>query len=379
MFISPSLAQLVAYFNLVLVVLGVFLLRKNIKPISSINSLWFVFYLLYYTFGLLALGMSGFQTSIIASLIPLIYLTCFYFLLSDKEEFKMFFKLITFCFVLSSFITIIFIKLNINLKTGEIHGWDLDRAGGVTGDANAAAITSIFAYILFNHFYKPSKQIYRILKVLVLLTIFYSLFLTFSTTGLFVFSIVFFITNYKFFSGIKLVLFAAMIPLFYVGLFALQSQTQNLGLSSAQTFKINNLINVLTLNFDKVDSSGRGDLLQNVLYYLYENPIIGNGVDFAYVMRGHNTYIGIWVDAGIFTFVFFIFILFYYFFKAYTLTPKLRFFAMSILITLYVFMVSLQSVLNKPYLIVIFVFVGYLIDHYKLDKRYTSILQKKET
>ncbi|WP_111625676.1 cation-translocating P-type ATPase [Gelidibacter algens] len=376
-FISYNLAQFIAYFNLVLIIIGIFLFRKNIKTLSSTNRLWFVFYILYYSFGLLASGISGFQTSIIATLVPVIYFTGFYFLLSNREQFKIFFKVITICFVISAFLTIILIKFNFNIKSGGVYDWDLDRAGGVTGDANAAALTSIFAFILFNQFYKPSKFTFRTIKNIILSILFYSLFLTFSTTGLFVFTIVFFLINYRFFTGLKLFLFAAIIPIFYVGVFALQSQAHNLGLSNAQINKIENITNVLTLNLDQVDNSGRADLLENVLYYLYKNPVLGNGIDFSVSMRGHNTFVGVWVDAGVLTFLFFIFMLSYYFLKTFSLNLQFRYFAMSILIVLYIFMISLQSVINQPYLIVLFVFVGYLIDFNKIDDGRSKFLSIK--
>lgn len=377
-FISFTIAQYIAYLNLGLIIIGIFLFNKNVKILSSTNRLWFIFYIIYYSFGLLATGVSGFQTSIIATLVPIIYFIGFNFLLSNRDQFKLFFKVITICWVISAMLTIILIKYNINLYTGEEHGWALDRAGGITGDANAAAHTSIFAFILFNQFYKPSKLIFRLLKTLILITIFYSLVLTFSTTGLFVFTIVFFLINYKFFTGIRLLLIAAIIPLFYIGIFTIKSQVHTLGLSVAQTGKVNNIVNLLTLNFDQVDNSGRGDLVEKSLYYIYDHPILGNGVDFAVDKMVHNTYAGIWVDAGIFTLLFFLFLLSYIFIKTFTLSSQLRFFAMSILIVLYIFMISLQSVINQPYLIVLFVFVGYLIDYNKLDKEYSDIVQLTE-
>lgn len=377
-FVSPSLAQIVAYSNLVLIIVGLVFIKEHVKTTSKTSRLWFIFYILYYCFGMLATGLSGFQTSIIATLVPVVYFIGFYFLLSNKEQFKIFFKVITFAFVISAFFTIILIKLNFNFSSGGIYFRTLDRAEGLYGDANNAALASIIAYILFDKLYNPSKFMYKILKIVILLTIFYSLFLTFSTTGLFVFTIVLFITNYKFFTGIKLILFAVAIVLFYIGIFTIKSETKDLDLSEAQIDKVDNIINLLTLNLDKVDNSGRGDLVTNVLQYLYENPIIGNGIDFAGAMRGHNTYIGVWVDAGIFAFLFFIFILFYYFFKTLILKLHLRFFAMSILIVLYIFMVSLQSVINQPYLIVLFIFIGYLIDYSKIDEGHLDFLNKTD-
>jgi len=375
-FISPAIAQFMAYLNLGLIIIGIFLFRDDVKTLSSTNRLWFIFYILYYSFGLLATGVSGFQTSIIATFVPVVYLVGFYFLLSNKEQFKIFQNVITICFVFSAILTIVLIKFNINLYTGDVHGWELDRAGGITGDANAAAHTSIFAFILFNQLYKPTKGIYRILKISILSVIFYSLVLTFSTTGLFVFTIVFFLINYKFFTGIRLVLIAAIVPIFYIGIFALQSQTHNLGLSVAQTGKVNNIINLLTFNFDEVDNSGRSDLVENALYYLNDNPFLGNGVDFAVDKLVHNTYVLVWVDAGVFTFLFFIFMLSNYFVKIFTLSPQIRFFALSLLVVLYIFMISLQSVINKHYLIVLFVYVGYMIDHNKLKIENLNISQK---
>ena len=50
--------------------------------------------------------------------------------------------------------------------------------------------------------------------------------------------------------------------------------------------------------------------------YVYKNPILGNGIDFAISQRAHNTVIGAWADAGIFTFIFFLFMLGNYFINA---------------------------------------------------------------
>jgi len=373
---GETMSQLFAYANLGLIIIGLFLFRNKIETTSSTSRIWFIFYLVYYCFAILATGISGFKPSITASLIPLIYYIGFYFLLSNKEQFLLFFKVITFSFVVSAIITVILIKLNYHIGSGGVYFRELDRAEGLYGDANNAALASIIAYILFDKFFTPWNLITKVTKILILLLLFYSVFLTFSTTGLFVFIIVFFITNYKFFTGIRLILLGVLITVFYIGVFALKSETKNLDLSKAQIVKIDNIINVLTLNLDKVDNSGRGDLVQNVIKYIYENPILGNGVEFSGHMRGHNTYVGIWVDAGIFTFILFLFIIFYYFFKTFTLEKHLRFFAMAILIVLYIFMVSLQSVINQPYLIVLFVFIGYMIDYNRISEGHLDFFKK---
>ncbi|SDH58088.1 O-antigen ligase family protein [Winogradskyella thalassocola] len=377
-FSSSTISANIAYLNLGLIVAGIFMIRKHIEITSSTSRLWFIFYIMYYCFAILATGISGFPASIIATLIPIIYYTGFYFLLSNKDEYKIFFKVITITFVISSVVTIIFVKFNYSIVTGEVNIYGIDRAAGLYGDANNAALASIIAYTLFDKFYNPTKLPFKIFKILILLTIFYSIFLTFSTTGLFVFTIIFFITNYTFFTGIRVVLLGVAVTAMYAGIFSLKSQTKDLDLTDAQITKVDNIINILTLNLDKVDNSGRGDLLKNILHYMYENPLLGNGVNFSGVMRGHNTYVGVWVDAGVFTFIFFIFILSYYFFKTFTLKIHLRFFAISILLTLYVFMVSLQTVLNQPYLFVLFLLVGYLIDYNKLNEGHLDFLDENE-
>lgn len=362
-FVSETLSQVIAYLNLVLIIAGIFLYKNHFKTLSKTNRLWFIFYFLYYSFGLLALGVNGFEVSVIATLVPVIFFIGFFFLMSNEVQFRNYFKVATVCFVISSFVTIILIKLNINPYTGDVHGWALDRAGGITGDPNAAAHTAIFAFILFNHLYKPQKTINKLFKFIVLSIIFYSLILTFSTTGLFTFTMVFLFINYKFFTGIRLILIAAIVPLFYVAIFSIKSQINDLGLSKAQTAKVNNIVNLLTLNFEEVDNSGRGDLVVSALDYIKNKPIAGNGVDFAVHKHVHNTYVGIWVDGGIITFLFFLVMLGVLFFKTMSLNAEVRFFGISILLVLYIFMISLQSVINQPYLIVIFVFIGYLVDH----------------
>lgn len=367
-FMSVGLSKILAYLNVLLIIAGVFLIKKHPENLSKTNKIWFVFYIIYYALGLLSSGIHGFSETILATFVAPIYFIGFYVLLSDPDEFKRFYKILTIVFVIASFFTIYLFQINFNWDDAEILRLKLDRAEGLYGDANNAALGSIIAYILFDKLYNPSNAIFRVFKILILLIIFYSLFLTFSTTGLFVFTIILFITNYKFFTGLRLAFLGILIILLYVGIFALKSQTKNLDLSAAQIYKIDNVINLLTFNLEKVDNSGRGDLIENILPYIYSNPFIGNGIDFSAVMRGHNTYIGIWADAGIFTFLFFIFMLFFYFLKTLSLSPENKYFTISILVVLYIFMISLQTVINQPNLIVLFIFVGYIIDYSKSEE-----------
>ena len=375
-FISNSLSQQLAYLNVLLIIAGIFLIKKEPINFSKTNKLWLVFYIIYYSFALLASGIQGFSLYILATLVAPIYFIGFYVLLSDPDQLKPFLKLLTSLFVIASFFTIYLFKINFDIENYGIWGRELDRAGGLYGDANNAALVSIIAYILFDKLYNPSTIVFRACKIIILLIVFYSLFITFSTTGLFVFTVIFFISNYKYFSGFRLVILGILIALLYVGIFSLKSQTKNLNLSAHQIHKIDNIINLMTFNLERVDNSGRGELMENILPYLYENPIIGNGVDFSVIMRAHNTYLNIWVDAGIITFLFFIFMLCFYYLKAFSLNPEQRYFVMSILTVLYIFMFSLQTVINQPNLIVLIVLIGYIIDYSKSDQ--LNIFEKKK-
>lgn len=367
-FISNSLSQQLAYFNVLLIIVGVFLVKKEPINFSKTNKMWLIFYIIYYSFALLASGIHGFSSTILATFVAPIYFIGFYFLLSDPNHLQPLFRILTILFVIASIFTIYLFIINFNYDDSRIISVKLDRAEGLYGDANNAALVSLIAYTLLDKFYNPSRIIFRAFKIFIILVILYSLFLTFSTTGLFVFTIIFFISNYKFFSGLKLVALGVLIALLYAGIFSLKSNTKDLNLSAHQIHKIDNVINLLTLNLEKVDNSGRGELLENILPYLYENPIVGNGVDFSVVMRGHNTFIGVWGDAGIITFLFFIFMLCYYFIRVFSLDPEQRYFAISILTSLYIFMFSLQTVINQPYLIVLIVMIGYMVDYNKSKK-----------
>jgi O-antigen ligase len=129
----------------------------------------------------------------------------------------------------------------------------------------------------------------------------------------------------------------------------------------------------LTFDTSKIDDSGRDELVTNLINnYVFKNPIFGNGVDFAMSQRAHNTVIGVWADAGIFALIFFLFMLGKYFMKTLARPPNVRYFVLPILITLYIFMVSLQSVINQPYLMALFVYLGYIID----DLDQASIVDK---
>jgi hypothetical protein len=129
-----------------------------------------------------------------------------------------------------------------------------------------------------------------------------------------------------------------------------------------QKTRIQDVANLITLNTSEVSYSGRDDLFLNMLTYINENPLVGNGIYFSTSIRGHNTIFGIWADAGVFVFLLFIFLLFSYTKKAILSSIKVRFFSLSILAVLIIFMFSLQTILDQAYLITVFVYLCYLVD-----------------
>ncbi|WP_282123442.1 O-antigen ligase family protein [Algibacter mikhailovii] len=364
-----SNAEIVNYSNALLVLIGLFVIYKDIDTPSKTAGLWFIFYILFYGFGLLSVGLSNFDAPIARTLLTLIYFTSFYFFISNDANCLLFFKIFTFSLVVSAFTTLYLFKINYDFDYHGVVPWGVNRAGGLYADANNAALVSILAYFFFNYFFVPINKLQKGLKYFVLIIIFYSLVVTFSTTGLSTFIILFIINNHKFFKGFKLIIFGVVGLALYSSLFLIQSYTSQLNLTEAQTNKVNNLINVLTLNTNEVNNSGRGELMENFMINIYNSPVIGNGIDFSVVKRAHNTYLVVLGDAGILTFIFFIFVLVTYVVKSLKLKNRMRIFCFSIILTLCIFMISLQSVINQTYLIILFVFIGYVIDNPILFKK----------
>ena len=107
-----------------------------------------------------------------------------------------------------------------------------------------------------------------------------------------------------------------------------------------------------------------------MMNYIYENPILGNGINFSIDIRGHNTIMGVWADAGIFTFLFFLIMLFRHFWISSQSEGENKFFLLSILTVLSVYMLSLQSIITESYLLVVFVWIGY-----QMSKEKTNIYE----
>ena len=369
-FVSVPLSQVFAYGNVLLLIAGIFTQLRQPGTYSKTAAMWFVFYLSYYTFGLIATAYHGVNSPIMRTLIPLVYFAAFYFFFKQEENQKFFAKILMYTFLTSSIFTILMFKKNFDIDYGGVHIYKLDRAGGLYGDANNAALVCILSFLLVKQFFVAETRKLKLFKYFLYAVIFYSLVLTFSTTGLSVFIITFVLSNQKFFNKQRLFLLAGLGVVGFILILNLKTLTADMPLTTNQRYKIENLVNVVTLSTDKVDNSGRGELLTHLLETIYENPFLGNGIDHSVVMRGHNTYMGIWADAGLITFIIFCSILISLFVKSLKVKGDVRSFCLSALIVFYIFMLSLQTILNQPYLIIIFVFLAYLIDG---NKKYAKI------
>ncbi|WP_431157704.1 O-antigen ligase family protein [Winogradskyella poriferorum] len=367
LFISDTYAQLLAYTNLLFNLAGAGLMLQIIGTTSKTARLWFIFYTLYFIFSLSAGIINHNPGNLMVGLIPVFYTIGFYQYFKLKEHINIFENILLISLTLVCIINIYWYTINFDIVHASIPIFKVDRAQGVYGDANNMALVSllgfIFAYKMFP--FQTFRQ--KIMKIILLIIFSYSLFITFSNTGFMVLIISLVILNINFFTGVRLLLLGIMLPMFYVILLNLNNLTANLNLVGQQRDKINNIVNILSFNFDKVDASGRDELASNLYDKISQKPFFGNGLDFAASQRGHNTILGVWADAGVFVFIFFIFLLGVYYFRALKSPMNTKLFIIPMLISLTIFMLSLQTIINQPYLIAIFLYIAYKIDLYSLN------------
>lgn len=361
-FISPSLAQLVAYGNLGLLVIGIILNLKKAENYSRTARLWIIFYIVYFIFATAASAIYRNPGNLQIAIIPFIYVLSFYVFLSIPKNIKLFEVSTLASFVVSSILCIYLFRINFDLDHNGIYQYKLDRAEGVFGDANNAALVAILSYVFLFKMYNPAKKIFKQLKIVLMLLMVWCLGLTFSTTGFMVFIICNILLAHKFFTKKRILLAFIFVPIIYGLLINLKTFTADLNLRPHQQGKVDNIVNLLTLNTAEVDDSGRNDLVANLFNYIKENPFIGNGIDFAVGQRGHNTVVGVWADAGIFTLLVFLIMLAAYYKRSIFNVANVRYFVLPQLFAMCVFMLSLQSIINQPYLMALFVYLGYLID-----------------
>ena len=347
--------------------MGGFALLKVSNKFNGLIKAWLFFYGAYYCLATLGNAIFGTEPyKFLVSLIPVSYFISFSILLSIPEERKPFARLATITFLFTTILTILFAYFNISFDVEGLTDVDLQRAGGVFGDANNASVAAILTFLLVKYCYNPTKRFHKILKNIALLLSVYAVALTFSKTGFLIFALVLIITYRQLLSP-KRIMFTLIIlpPLLY---FAYNWAVSGSSLTLVQKERVQTLVNLVTLNTDQVDYSSRDVLLKNMFGYIEQNPFIGHGIQFSNSIRGHNTIIGIWADTGIIGFLIFLAVLAYFFKKAIEASGWYRPFAISVLITICMFMITLQTIINQPYLMVMFVFIAYLVNMEEVEE-----------
>tara|TARA_R110002049_G_scaffold197763_1_gene367829 strand:- start:5262 stop:6449 length:1188 start_codon:yes stop_codon:yes gene_type:complete len=369
-FISESSSRTLAYANLGLIFMGIifFLKDQRREPFTKMIKLWLIFYGFYFGIGLLANTIHQNEVPLLKTLIPVIYFIGFSFFLSIKAHRKIFEKAVMITFTISNILLIYFYQINFSMDYDGIYEYSLERAGGVYGDANNAAVVCLLSFIFIYNYYKPRYSFGKMIKFLGIGIALYSLILTFSKTGFVVLILVLSLTFHRFFSPKKIIPLLFIVPIsFYL---FIQSALHSPSLSAVQKTRIQDVVNIITLNTSKVHYSDRDVLFDNMLNFINLNPVLGNGIYFSTSIRGHNTIFGIWADAGIFCFLFFLFVLFQYVKKGLASTPDIKFPTLSIITVLGIFMLSLQTIIDQAYLIAIFVYLAYIVDNKRLESHY---------
>jgi O-antigen ligase len=367
-YISEELGQLFLYLNLGLLIFSSTIFAKGKIFVSKTVNSWLPFYMAYYFFGIIACIQYDYFDYLIQSIAPFIYFITFIVFLGYPQNRSYLLRTMLVAFFIYCILLIVLYHIGYDVDTLGKPKWGIERAEGLFGDANNSALLSIICYILWSKFYHPK---YKLKRIFALSLIVYSLFLTFSTTGYFVFALVFISLNHRIFAQKKMIIALPIVPLLLFGLVNLTTLAEPLNLKKIQMVKIQNIENLFSLNLKDVDSSGRMGLLENLLEKVYEHPFFGNGIGFGNELRGHNTIIGVWADAGIIALILFLFVLFTYLNNTLKPNTKEKYYLLALEITLFIYMLSLQTVINQPYLICLFVWMGF-----KIDFHHTKINQK---
>lgn len=365
MFLSPTIGQILSYGNILLIMIGTVFLLKKRAPHTETGNLWLPYFLVFYLMVSVASVINGYKYAILSSIVPLIFCIGHLSYLRFRENIVKLEILLTIVFTIANSLLIYFVIINFDYdfyQKGIQLSYGLDRAQGIYGDANNAAFVGVLGYIFVSKCFNPKTKIQFLLKIAFLLISTYATFLTYSTTGFVVFIMSFALLNFKYLNKIRLLLLPFLLAGFYLVMINLSSLLDGVDLNPRQKEKILNFENLMKLDFDNVSTSGRDEFVEQLMEYIYESPLLGNGLDFGAHHHGHNTYLSIFSDAGIFPLLLFLFLLFKYFKNIMLVTYEQRFFALSIFLGFCLFMLSLQTIINQPYLLVIFVYLAYFID-----------------
>lgn len=371
LYFSDTFGQLLAYGNLLFICLGFVLLIRKKADFTTTGSLWMPYFLLFYIMATISSVLNDYSYSLLASLVPVIYCIGFLSYFRFQENIRKFEIVIMITFAIANILLIYLVSINFDLDfylQGIDRDYGLDRAQGIYGDANNAAFVTILGFIFIYKCFKPKNKFQIILKFFLLGMSAYALFLTYSTTGFGVFIIAIALLNFKYLTKTRLIILPFVLISFYLLLINMSTLLEGFDLNLQQQSKIDNFVNILKLDFDNVDSSGRDVYVEKLMQYIYKSPFMGNGLDFGALHHGHNTYLSIIADAGIFPLLLFLILLIRYIKNIFLVDNENRYFAFAIIQGFILFMLSLQTIINQPYLLVIFIYLAYFIDNYRDSK-----------
>ncbi|WP_042248228.1 O-antigen ligase family protein [Jejuia pallidilutea] len=324
------------------------------------------YFFVFFIMATIASVVNDYQLALLSSLVPVIFTLGFLSYFRFSENLRMFEIVVTIAFSIANIFLIYFVIINFDydfyLKGIQL-SYGLDRAQGIYGDANNAAFVGILGFIFVYKCFTPKTKVQSVLKISLLAMSAYATFLTYSTTGFVVFIMAFVLLNFKHITKTRLLLLPFPLVGFYLIMTNLSSLLAGVDLNPRQKEKILNFENLLKLDLDNVNTSGRDKFVEKLMEYIYESPLLGNGLDFGAHHHGHNTYLSIWADAGIFPLLLFLVLLFKYLERIFIVNYADRFYALSIFLGFCLFMLSLQTIINQPYLMVVFVYLAYYIDN----------------
>jgi len=370
LYVGGTSGQLVAYGNVGLLILGSFLIIKlKGSPIGTPGT-WAVFFAVHYSLSILASILYDNPANFGYTLVNIVFYFSFLLYLKRLVDLSFIQTYFTIVFSIASICLIFLWNMQIDLDyfSSDL-SWGLDRASGLYGDANNACLVSIISYVFLKFTDFGNLPFKSLIKLILTLLISYSVILTFSTTGYLVFVFVVILCNYKYLSKRNILASMFALPLLYLIIINLTWLTAGLNLNERQQSKIVNFENIFSFKFDQIDNSGRFEHIDNVIGKLYENPFSGHGFDFGLNHLTHNTYLNIWLESGIIGLIVLIVVLAIYFSRAIKVEKRTKYFSLAILFAVSIFMLSLQTVINQPYIMVVLTYVGVLIDKGLIKKK----------
>jgi O-antigen ligase len=360
-----------------------FIFRKSIKFILF----FYILYLIAFFSGLVSDNfkyLDIYTPIVLKSALMLILFSWLFSFLLVHNQIGSYIKWLTIIVLFSVFSIPILKKLNIEISYllySDILKDDIGRASGVFGNANIAAQFCVIGIILVLYYLHSSTKIfYRISLIFILITIYYSLYLTFSNTGFLNALIINFfyfiiISKNKVYLFFKLLIFFILLQVFAIPFFKifLKDYYISNNIPYIQQEKMDNFINIISLdNSNKVDFSYRDQLASIAWTKIDKSPIIGHGlgsfsVDISSNQGVHNSYLQVIGEVGILVFLIYLFLFLYFVYNQVVQNQinSFKFLVLAIIFSISIYMLTSHDVIYSERLIIFLVFINTISLHKK--------------